>query len=249
MSANRTFLVVIPAFREHNRLPPFLDELLPAVRDSGLDIRIRIVDDGSGEEEQRLLQELVRPLQADYPFLEDPILNAAHHGKGYCVYTGWRREPVTAEFLAFVDADGSIAADEMLRLTRLAAASDHPRLLLFASRQAAAGRVLQRRFMRQTLNRVFTWLVNRLFRLAVHDSQCGFKIVAADYFRSIAGEVREDGFCFDVELLALARADGVTLQEEPVHWIHRHSNRVHVLVDGIAMLIGLFRLRYRLNRP
>ncbi len=137
----------------------------------------------------------------------------------------------------------------MLRLMHLAAASNHPRLLLFASRQAAAGRVLQRRFMRQTLNRVFTWLVNRLFRVDVRDSQCGFKIVSAEYFRSIETEVQERGFCFDVELLALAKADGVVLQEEPVHWIHRHSNRVHVLKDGIAMMLGLFLLRHHLDRP
>jgi dolichyl-phosphate beta-glucosyltransferase len=243
-----TFLLVIPAFRESHRLPGFLADLLPAVAGSDLDIRVRVVDDGSGRHEQTFLQEHIKSLQPDYDFLEDPVLNPHHHGKGYAVHTGWRHEPVTAGCLAFVDADGSIAPADVIRLMHVAAASADPQLVLISSRKPSPDTVVRRRLLRRLLNRLFADIVNILFRLSLYDPQCGFKIISTDYFNSIEGMLQEHGFIFDVELLAHAKADGIPIREECINWSHMHHNRIHLVKDGIIMLIDVTRLRLRMAR-
>ncbi len=248
MPDDRTFLLVIPAFKESHRLPAFLGELLPALRESDLPIRVRVVDDGSGVREQHLLQELVRSLQPEFPFLEPPVLNAVHRGKGFAVHTGWRLPPLNADFLAFVDADGSIPPADILRLCRLASASDDPDSLIVSSRKPSPTTVVRRRFLRKVLNRLFAHIVNVYFRLAVYDPQCGLKVISAPYFKSIEAMLWEHGFIFDVELLAHAKADGVAIRDEPINWTHRHHNRIHLLKDGMVMLIDLTRQRRRLYR-
>jgi len=152
-----------------------------------------------------------------------------------------------ADFLAFVDADGSIAPPDIVRLMRLAATNDEPDILLVSSRKPSPTTVVRRRYLRKVLNRLFAHIVNAHFRLSVYDPQCGFKIISAPYFKSIEAMLREHGFIFDVELLAHAKADGVTIQEEPISWAHMEHNRIHLVKDGIQMLIDVTRLHHRLS--
>lgn len=245
MPDSPTFLLVIPAFKESHRLPGFLANLLPAIKESDLAIRVRVVDDGSGPHEQELLQEHIQALKNDFDFLEAPVLNATHHGKGYAVHTGWRHQPVGAELLAFVDADGSIAPADLLRLMRLAADTPEPEMLI-ASRMPSPNTVVRRQFLRKTLNRLFAHIVNLLFHFGIYDPQCGFKIVPAAYFKTIDSLLEEPGFIFDVELLAHAKADGIPIHEEPINWAHMHHNRIHLVKDGILMLTEVVRLRRKL---
>jgi len=245
MSNAHNFLLVIPAFKESHRLPGFLADLLPAIAASELDIRVRVTDDGSGHREQALLKELIASLQGQYTFLEPPVLNPHHHGKGYAVHTGWRHQPITATLLAFVDADGSIAPTDLLRLMQLAADTPEPEIII-ASRRPSPHTVVRRRFMRKLLNRLFAHIVNFLYHFGIHDPQCGFKIVPAAYFNSIEGMLHEHGFIFDVELLAHAKADNIPIREEPISWSHMDHNRIHLLKDGILMLIDVTRLRLKM---
>src|SRR5687767_5575305 len=103
-------LLVVPCYRERERLPQFLPELCRALRDMP-GVRIRVVDDGSGPAQQAWLKAYVDELRREHPQLEPAQLNAVNQGKGGAVYSGWER-PAGAEFLAFVDADGAVPAAE-----------------------------------------------------------------------------------------------------------------------------------------
>ena len=112
-------LLVIPCFRESERLPKFLPALVRAVEASGLDVRIRAVDDGSGAVEQAWLRDYVAGLAGQHGCLDPAQLNERNTGKGGAVYSGWERAEGAA-VLAFVDADGAVPPEEVVRVLRMA---------------------------------------------------------------------------------------------------------------------------------
>ncbi len=75
---------------------------------------------------------------------------------------------------------------------------------------------------RNTRGKLFIYLWKRLFPElgALVDTQCGFKAFTADTVRTVAGEMLEKQFAFDIELLLkteLRRAGAIT--KVPVAWI------------------------------
>ena len=82
-------------------------------------IRIQVVDDGSGTEEQDRLSAVLAPIVAGCPLFLPPMRLPENLGKGGAVYAGWDQAG-SADWLAFVDADGSCPASEVKRLMELA---------------------------------------------------------------------------------------------------------------------------------
>ena len=56
----------------------------------------------------------------------------------------------------------------------------------------------------------------------------------------------EDGWAFDVEVLAIAREYGLRIVEVPIDWHHDRNSRVRALRDAPSMFAALFRIRARL---
>ncbi|MFT5856917.1 MAG: glycosyltransferase involved in cell wall biosynthesis, partial [Verrucomicrobiales bacterium] len=119
-SSPRPTLLVIPAFRESRRLPKFLPELCEAV--AGLDgdsLAIRVVDDGSGSAEQKVVRDLVAELRERHAFLQEPLILERNLGKGGAVYAGWDASQGEGfAHIGFVDADGAVSASEVARVVQ-----------------------------------------------------------------------------------------------------------------------------------
>lgn len=215
-------LLVVPCFRERDRLPSFLPALCNALTASGLPVRVRVVDDGSGAEQQAWLENYVRELQSQYPLLDAAQLNPANAGKGGAVYSGWRKAE-GADRLAFVDADGAIPPDEVVRLLSIPAAATEA---VYAVRTGENDTVVERTLARGIAGKVFRFLVRRMFRFPVPDTQCGFKIVPAAAWQGISAALRETRFCFDVEMTARLLAAGITIHSVPISWRESPGSRL-----------------------
>jgi dolichyl-phosphate beta-glucosyltransferase len=86
-----------------------------------------------------------------------------------------------------------------------------------------------------------------MLRLPVRDTQCGFKMFRREAAQKIFTLVREPGYLFDLEVLALACRLNFKILEVPVNWkeIPGGHLRLSRLFPGI--LRQLLRLRRRLN--
>lgn len=215
-------LLVIPCFREKDRLPRFLPDLCAALAPRG-DVRIRVVDDGSGPEQQAWMAQYVDTLRQDYPFLDPAQLNAANNGKGGCVYSGWDR-PEGAERLAFVDADGAVPAREVARV--LAASDAAPGHAVYAVRTGEAGTTVTRDTGRKIAGLVFRRLVKAFFHFPVPDTQCGCKLVPASAYLPLAPTLREHHFTFDVELTWQLLHRGLPIHSVPIDWTESPGSRL-----------------------
>ncbi len=66
---------------------------------------------------------------------------------------------------------------------------------------------------------------------------------------SLVGDVRDDAWFFDTELLILAQRRGLRIHEVPVDWIDDPDSRVDIVPTALADLRGVARLLFARRRP
>ncbi len=235
-------LLVIPCYRERARLPLFLPALLEALQ--GMDVSIRVVDDGSGPEQQDWLRGYIDELRGTWPALETPQINPDNQGKGGAVYSAWDH-PEGAERLAFADADGAVPPEEVARL--LDQATERSGEAVFAVRTGGNGTLVRRAPHRRVAGWVFRRLVRLLFRFPVPDTQCGCKIIPAAAYAGFRSRLAERRFTFDIELTWQLLHAGVNIISAPVNWSERPGSHLRP-ASVLAMFRSLCALRRRLGR-
>lgn len=255
ISSSRTnprVLLVIPHYRDTQRLQPFLDGLLNTFREN---LAILVSDDGSGEADFLRLQELVFsrreqlvPSSAEKPVLLDPITAPENRGKGAAVHAGWASAASEYEVIAFTDADGAVSPAEILRALDYFFQNFDRVDLLVGSRVKMLGRKVNRRPVRHLSGRVFATLVTIISKLQVYDSQCGLKIMKRAVFTSIHPHCQSFGFAFDVELLLLAKKMGYQMEEFPVDWMDVRGSKVSVLKESIPMVMDILKTKRRVEK-
>ena len=239
MSASRvSWSVVIPAFNEARRLPPYLEEIIAYFDGRGAPYEVIVVDDGSRDG----TAERVRETAGAAPVRVIPL--AGNEGKGAAVRHGMLA--AIGAYRMFADADG---ATPILELKRLEAA------LAGGADVAIGSRVVQdpsvsvvARPHRVLAGRMFNGVVARLGLPDVGDSQCGFKAFTARAAETIFGKLRTRGFGFDVEVLMLARFYGFRVAEVAVNWTDKPGSKVGVLKTGPGMFWEIMRARLRMAR-
>ena len=246
---NRTVLLVIPCFREAERVRPLLEDLVATFGDGSADgLRVLLVDDGSGPEAQEALLRTATPVMAGCALFLPPLLLPQNVGKGGAVYAGWRQNS-GEELLAFVDADRSITAAEVKRVLELArATSAEQPTAFFASRVKMLGRRVERQFKRHLIGRVYATLVSELLDIPVYDSQCGFKLVPRVAFEAVAERLTVQRFAFDVDLLVALTDACVPVVEVPIDWQEEPGGKVNLIKDSVRMFRDVWTIRERRKR-
>jgi dolichyl-phosphate beta-glucosyltransferase len=138
------------------------------------------------------------------------------------------------------DADLSTPIEE---LPRLLARMDEGYDVAIGSRALPGANIeVHQSWYRENAGRVFNLLVRAIALPGLHDTQCGFKVWRADAAREAFGVARLDGFCFDVEVLFVARRRGRRIVEIPVTWRNDAATRVGTF-RGMAAFTDLLRIR------
>jgi dolichyl-phosphate beta-glucosyltransferase len=231
--------LVIPAYNEGCRLPVYLPQLCEALAKASFPWRITVVDDGSGEDDSRKMQECVRLCGPHLLFHRLPV----NVGKGGAVYSGWDLD-CESEWLGLLDADGSIPPREVIRLLSYLERDDAPDAF-FASRCKILGRTVERSLFRHFFGRIFATLVSVGTGIPVYDTQCGFKLIRRKCYEAVRSELYEKRFAFDVELLVALRHIGAKVIEVPIDWFDVPGSKVHFVRDVAGMLASLIAIRIR----
>lgn len=231
--------VVIPAFNEADRLPPYLEEVVGYLEGQGAPWEVIVVDDGSTD----ATADVVLAASRAHSHVRLLALGR-NHGKGEAVRGGMLA--ATGEYRLFTDADGATPIAELKRLeAALSAGAD----VAIGSRALSDPAVsVAARAHRVVAGRVFNWLVARSGLAGIADSQCGFKAFTAAAATDLFGRLTTRGFGFDVELLLLAQASGYRIAEVAVNWADRPGSKVGVVRNGPGMLWQIWRARRRLRR-
>ena len=239
------FLLVTPVWNDSVRLEHFGVELAKALAVSGLNITWVIADDGSDIEEVQQLERLKEKFSQIY---SDVLLHLhpERSFKGGAIYQSWQQFP-DADYYAFVDADGAVSADELMRLLNCACNSENLDMSFVAVRQFSGPLAVDRSLLRKATFHLFRTLVRGIVGLKWMDTQCGAKVISGRSYRAVSERLVEDGFVFDVELLATLQDGAWPITELPIMWQEIPGSKLRLWRDLWFMTGGLMRIRRRLN--
>ncbi|MEW6516880.1 MAG: dolichyl-phosphate beta-glucosyltransferase [candidate division FCPU426 bacterium] len=228
--------IVIPAYNEAERLGATLEAVDRFFRVQARSCEVVVVDDGSRDRTAELA--LAHPFRSGRLRV---LRNRRNRGKGASVRRGVAA--ANGAVVLFSDADLSTPIEELLRLEQaLAGGAD----VAVASRAVAGSRIEEHQpFYREWMGKSFNRLVQLLVLPGVHDTQCGFKLFRRDAARALFPRLTVPGFGFDVEVLYLARRQGLEIREVPVAWRNSRHSKVSPLRDAWRMLGDLFRILWR----
>jgi dolichyl-phosphate beta-glucosyltransferase len=172
-----------------------------------------------------------------------PLLgHGPNQGKGAALRTGVAK--ARGELALFADVDMSTPLEELAKLwARLRDGVD----VVIGSRDAYGSVLISAPEYRKRIGRTFNALVRGVTGLPFKDTQCGFKLMAADTARELLEHQLVGGYAYDVELLMRARQRGLVVEEVPVVYVHDHDSRVNPLRASPRMALDVLRLAYRLR--
>ena len=239
------FLLVTPVWNDSVRLEHFGVELAKALAVSGLNITWVIADDGSDIEELEQLERLKEKFSQIY---SDVLLHLhpERSFKGGAIYQSWQQFP-DADYYAFVDADGAVCAPELMRMLNCASDSENLDRSFIAVRQFSGPLAVDRSLLRKATFHLFRTLVRGIVGLKWMDTQCGAKVISGRSYRAVSERLVEDGFVFDVELLATLQHGAWPITELPIMWQEIPGSKLRLWRDLWFMTGGLMRIRRRLN--
>lgn len=167
------------------------------------------------------------------------LTGCARPGKGAAVRRGFLTSQ--ARFVGYMDADLATPIETLDIVVPLlgdfsaVVGSRHTSGATLANRQPAH---------RAVSGMVFRAMASRVVS-GFADTQCGFKFFAGDLARTVARQLRIDGFAFDVELLRAIVDMGVPVKEIPVVWSDKEGSTLRPGRDGGRAVADLLRLAYR----
>jgi len=226
--------IVIPAHNEEARLgamlTPYLEFFAPRY---GGEVELIVVANGSTDRTAQVAETFAQHCP-QLRVLVDP----ARIGKGGAIMLGARA--ARGDLIGFVDADGSTPPEAFQELVdRIGDAGT-----IIASRWMPGAQVSPAQPQaRRIASRLFNLLVRLLFRIRIHDTQCGAKLVRREYMLAALPQIGITHWAFDVDLLFQLRRVGARIVETPTVWRDVSGSRVHIVRSSLEMFVAMVRLR------
>jgi dolichyl-phosphate beta-glucosyltransferase len=223
--------IVIPAFREENKIRHDVEAAAAFLVSRGLAGEIIVVDDGSTDDTRAAAAGVELPSGVE----RQVISYSPNRGKGFAVRTGIAAS--RGSFVLFADSGLCIPFEQAMRGVDLIKSGRCD--IAHGSRKLPTSVLLRRQRLHR---RLMSWAFRRAIGVFMHvpreltDTQCGFKVYRGDVARRLYGQCRSDGFMFDVEILLRAIAAGYRVLEFPVEWRCDLDTRLHPGRSAASMI-------------
>lgn len=238
---NQPYLsVIIPAYKEGERIGKNLLEIERYFNDKDYEWEIVVVVDGSPDNTAEVVRNYgsqVRNLRV--------IENKENHGKGYVVRQGLLE--ANGKFRLFLDADGSTSINH---LDKFLPEFQNGYDVVIGSRDIEGSFVqIHQAKYKELLGDMGNWAIRIVLGLWKYpDTQCGFKMLSDKAAEAVASRMVIDRFGFDFELIKLAESLGFKVKQMPVRWLNEEGSTVTLTGPNgyIQVFIDLFKMRWRL---
>lgn len=225
--------LVLPAYNEAAAIRQTISEIVAWFEARGMTYEVIVAADGDDG-----TREAVREMARANPALR-AIGHAGRLGKGRGV-----REAMalaSGEIVGYADADNKVPIAEFARLEPWFGA--YP--VVTGSRAIDRSLVERKQPLYRRIGSVgFHWFMHAATGLwHITDSQCGFKFFRRDVARELFARQKIDGYMFDVEILALAKALGYAVKEVPIRWRDDGDSRLELVRGNLRNVRDVMRIR------
>lgn len=209
--------VIVPVYNEADEIVTIVPAIRGCLEARGGDWEIVVVDNASTDDTVSRLA----------PFMEDErirlLRNEENRGKGYSVRRGMLE--ARCDLRLMCDADCAPSLVSLLAMEALIKRCE----VVAGARNAADSQVARYQpIQRRAASLGFIFLCRRVMGEPLRDVFCGFKLFTADAAHDVFSRARIDGWAFDAEALALARALGYRVQPCGIAWAHRPGSRLSI---------------------
>ena len=233
-------LVVLPTYNEALNI----ERIILGIRDKYPDIHILVVDDSSPDGTGFIVRDLM---------LTDEILfilsKPKKEGLGNAYKSAFQWALANDYlFVVEMDADGSHQNDDLVKLLDNCKDFD----LVVGSRWIKDGRTIGWSTKRKMLSFFGNFYARTLLGTSVFDSTSGFRVFSRQALEVlINGDVKSNGYAFQIETLFLVFHSGLTIKEVPIIFLER-SIGVSKMNYGIILeamkLVSILGVKIRFSK-
>ena len=228
--------MVIPAYNEEQGIATVVRRVGEWLEERELDHEIIVVDNASEDTTVSVLAPLVDGKRVQL------LQNDSNRGKGYSMRRGMLA--ATGDLRLHCDADCHTSLPSLDGMLELIEEAD----VVVGSRLATGARVGRRQpLARRIVGRSFVDLCRTILNEPTRDLFCGFKLWRSEAAIDAYSRTRLDGWTFDAETLAMARALGYRLREVGIHWADRPGSRLSMHKVFVPVVRELLAARRHVN--
>lgn len=235
-SPPRYLTVVLPAFNEGAHIRACIHRLMQVLTETfGDDFFVLVINDGSTDRTESIVE------GCGFPNIRVCSLTE-NSGKGFALRYGFTRSAST--LTAQLDADLDLDPRALVGLVRIIENANAD--IAIGSKMHQESIVNYPRF-RRLQSGVYRQLTKKLLRLEVSDTQTGIKVYRTESLHRLLPHLREQGFALDLEILSIARREGMEIVEGPVALDFSFNSTVRPS-DVVRILMSTVRIWWRVGR-
>lgn len=225
MNSPNNICIIIPVYNEERTI----QKVIKKVQSYGYNLLI--VNDGSTDKTLDKIKELTN----------DYITYKINEGKGYAIKQGAKQAILNGyEWIIIVDADGQTPIHDIANIWKLH--YTYPDAGLFIGNRLHNPEGMPQ--LRLNTNKFMSWIVSKLARQKIYDSQCGLKIIHKDVFNNI--NLKCNRFDFETELLVKASWKGYKIHSRPINCIYfeDRKSKIHPIKDVFRFIKLIIKLLF-----
>jgi glycosyltransferase involved in cell wall biosynthesis len=230
-----SLLLLIPAYNEERRIEPVLRDYAQFFgKNYSGKFQIVVVLNGCTDNTIGV----IRRAEAEFPAVralefKEPI------GKGGALIEGLKLAAF-GDLIGYVDADGATTPAAFLDLVRHIGDAD----CVVGSRWLPDSIIHQSQTGdRRFASRVFHSIVQMFFRLNIHDTQCGAKVMKREVVEKVHPFLHIADMAFDINLLVAIKRAGYRIHEMPTEWTDQAGSKVVLFRSSLTMFLSVVRIR------
>lgn len=235
--------IVIPLYNEAGVIAGSVTTLIHFLLENNFPYRYKIILANNASTDNSL--EICKELATKNSNVE--VFDIGEKGKGLAVRKVWERsaEENDVDVLAFMDADLSSDLSYFKPLVDAVVIGESD--MAIGNRLGKTSKVYSRKIIRKIMSRCYNILVRIVFNTGISDHQCGFKAMKKESFRAISGDLKENNFFMDTELIVLAKRRGMKISEVDIVWREGVDSKVAILGSSLEFLKSIFNFKKRLK--
>lgn len=232
--------LIIPIYNAERFLRQSLGEIDAALTARSERWELLLVLDGSTDGSAEICREFVASVR---PYSVGLVVLEKNLGKGGAVQRGMAQ--AKGRYRLFNDCDLAYPMTEVFKVLQ---ALQGGASLAVASRSMANSRYIfspknfRYLYTRHLASRVLNFLIQKIFIPSVKDTQAGLKGFQGGVADFLFGQMKLQGFSFDLELLYIAYRAGIPVREVAVDLYAQRVSTVNFPVEVFRMIRDLFRI-------